>query len=191
MKKNIIRTLSALALVALTASCNKQASKMDELPAGADSLSLNIKVAYVNVDSLQNNYELYTVISDSLLGMEVRRQKRVNDLASRLDNERRRIEEKLKNNRYFSEEEFNRDQRNFAAMQKNSEQEIANLNAAMEEKAKELQQILKDSVDNFLAEYNKTKQYDMILRNEVVLYTLPKYDITQDVINGLNKRYKK
>ena len=164
---------------------------MDELPAGADSLSLNIKVAYVNVDSLQNNYELYTVISDSLLGMEVRRQKRVNDLAGRLDNERRRIEEKLKNNRYFSEDEFNRDQRNFAAMQKNSEQEIANLNSAMEEKAKELQQILKDSVDNFLTEYNKTKQYDMILRNEVVLYTLPKYDITQDVINGLNKRYKK
>jgi len=186
MKKNIIRTLSAL-----TASCNKQTSKMDELPAGADSLSLNIKVAYVNVDSLQNNYELYTVISDSLLGMEVRRQKRVNDLAGRLDNERRRIEEKLKNNRYFSEDEFNRDQRNFAAMQKNSEQEIANLNSAMEEKAKELQQILKDSVDNFLTEYNKTKQYDMILRNEVVLYTLPKYDITQDVINGLNKRYKK
>ena len=40
--------------------------------------------------------------------------------------------------------------------------------------------------------YNKDKKYDLILSKagDNILYAETKYDITQDVINGLNKRYK-
>ena len=37
----------------------------------------------------------------------------------------------------------------------------------------------------------KQKGYDMVLRKSATLYIDPKYDVTQDVIEGLNKRYNK
>ena len=51
---------------------------------------------------------------------------------------------------------------------------------------------LRDSLQNFLKAYNKDKQFDMILSKagDNILMANKKYDITNDVINGLNKRYK-
>ena len=46
---------------------------------------------------------------------------------------------------------------------------------------------------NFLNAYNKDKKYDIILtkQGDNILYAAKRFDITSDVINGLNKRYKK
>jgi hypothetical protein len=52
-------------------------------------------------------------------------------------------------------------------------------------------QSLQDSLNNFLEIYNKEKKYDMIINKSAILYAGKKFDITNDVINGLNKRYKK
>ena len=51
---------------------------------------------------------------------------------------------------------------------------------------------LRDSLQNFLKDYNKDKNYDLILSKagDNILLAGKKFDITQDVINGLNKRYK-
>ena len=51
---------------------------------------------------------------------------------------------------------------------------------------------LRDSLQHFLAVYNKDKKYDMILtkQGDNILYAAKRFDITDDVINGLNKRYK-
>ena len=52
---------------------------------------------------------------------------------------------------------------------------------------------LQAAVNNFLTSYNKDKKFDMILSKsgDNILFANKKFDITQDVINGLNKRYKK
>ena len=46
---------------------------------------------------------------------------------------------------------------------------------------------------HFLNAYNKDKKYDLILtkQGDNILYAAKRFDITNDVINGLNKRYKK
>ena len=51
---------------------------------------------------------------------------------------------------------------------------------------------LRDSLQAFLKEYNKTKKFDIIISKagDNLLYANPKYDITNDVVKGLNKRYK-
>ena len=46
-------------------------------------------------------------------------------------------------------------------------------------------------MDNFLTEYNADKKYDIILNKATVLLSDKKFDITQDVINGMNERYNK
>jgi outer membrane protein len=53
---------------------------------------------------------------------------------------------------------------------------------------------LTDSLDKFLKEYNADGRYHLILSNTAkdnVLYGVPGYDITNEVINGLNARCKK
>ena len=48
-----------------------------------------------------------------------------------------------------------------------------------------------DSIDNFLKDYAKKKGFDMVLRKSATLYIDEKYDVTEEVIEGLNKRYNK
>ena len=50
----------------------------------------------------------------------------------------------------------------------------------------------RDSIQSFLKKYNKTKKYDyvMIKAGDNLLIANPKYNITNDIVKGLNKRYK-
>ena len=51
---------------------------------------------------------------------------------------------------------------------------------------------LRDSLMSFLDAYNKDKKFDLILtkQGDNILYAAKRFDITSDVINGLNKGYK-
>ena len=51
---------------------------------------------------------------------------------------------------------------------------------------------LRDSIQHFLAAYNKDKKYSLILSKagDNLLYADKAYDITNEVIAGLNKAYK-
>jgi hypothetical protein len=50
---------------------------------------------------------------------------------------------------------------------------------------------LLDSIDNFMKDYAKKTGFDMVLRKSATLYIDEKYDVTKEVIEGLNKRYNK
>ena len=51
---------------------------------------------------------------------------------------------------------------------------------------------LHDSIANYLAQYNKDKKYSIIFSKsgDNLLYADKAYDITREVITGLNKAYK-
>ncbi len=51
---------------------------------------------------------------------------------------------------------------------------------------------LRDSINSFLQIYNLDKGYDLIISNtgfDNLLYANPAYNITQEIIAGLNARY--
>lgn len=78
-----------------------------------------------------------------------------------------------------------RQQRDLQELQARLENELASETAKFNE-------ALRDSLQNFLKVYNKDKKYDLILAKsgDNILIADKKLDVTQDVINGLNKRYK-
>ena len=51
---------------------------------------------------------------------------------------------------------------------------------------------MRDSITNFIKEYNATKGYDFILTRvgDEILYANEAYDITEEIVEGLNQRYK-
>ena len=48
---------------------------------------------------------------------------------------------------------------------------------------------MNDSINLFIKEYNKEKKYEAIFNNASTLYINPQYDITNEVVELLNKRY--
>ena len=196
MKKNILKTLTLLAIAVVMASCNKQPGKMDDdSAANSENGSNGLRIAYVNVDSLVNQYEYAKVMSDSLDKMSANATKRLSDMDKSLEQSYNRFQRKLQNNEFTSEQQAKTAAAAFETERNNRVALEARLSNELMQKQAEFTKTLHDSVDNFLNDYNKDKKYDMILRtgvaNEVILYADKKFDITEDVINGLNKRYKK
>ena len=72
-------------------------------------------------------------------------------------------------------------------------QELSNKlqNGLMEENNKN-SLLFRDSINAFLKEYNKTKGYSMIISNtgfDNLLYADSVYNITKEILEGLNARY--
>jgi outer membrane protein len=102
------------------------------------------------------------------------------------------FQQKLNNNGFTSREQaasvqaaIERQQRDLQELQVRLESELAN-------ETQKFNEALRDSLNNFLTSYNKDKKYDLILSKagDNILFADHKYDITKDIINGLNKRYK-
>jgi len=54
----------------------------------------------------------------------------------------------------------------------------------------QINQQIVDSISSFLKNYNEVKKYDVILNSASMLEGSPQYNITKEVTQGLNDRYK-
>ena len=188
MKKYIF---SALAIAAMMVSCNNQSPKMDDQPAAAASGD-GLKIAYVEVDSLMTQYTFAKDYSVTLQKKSNNARNTLNQKGNALQAAAANFQQKLNNNGFQSREQaasqqaaIERQQRDLQELQARLENELANETAKFNE-------TLRDSLQNFLKVYNKDKKYDLILAKsgDNILIADKKLDVTQDVINGLNKRYK-
>ena len=188
MKKYIF---SALAIAAMMVSCNNQSPKMDDQPAAAASGD-GLKIAYVEVDSLMTQYTFVKDYSVTLQKKSNNARNTLNQKGNALQAAAANFQQKLNNNGFQSREQaasqqaaIERQQRDLQELQARLENELASETAKFNE-------ALRDSLQNFLKVYNKDKKYDLILAKsgDNILIADKKLDVTQDVINGLNKRYK-
>ena len=188
MKKYIF---SALAIAAMMVSCNNQSPKMDDQPAAAASGD-GLKIAYVEVDSLMTQYTFAKDYSVTLQKKSNNARNTLNQKGNALQAAAASFQQKLNNNGFQSREQaasqqaaIERQQRDLQELQARLENELANETAKFNE-------TLRDSLQNFLKVYNKDKKFDLILAKsgDNILIADKKLDVTQDVINGLNKRYK-
>ena len=189
MKKYVF---SALAIAAMMVSCNNASSKMDEQPAAGDASASGMKIAYVEVDSLMTQYDFAKDYSVTLQKKSNNARNTLTQKGNALQAAVNNFQQKLNNNGFTSREQaasqqaaIERQQRDLQELQARLENELATETAKFNE-------ALRDSLQNFLAAYNKDKQYDLILSKagDNILFADHKYDITKDIINGLNKRYK-
>lgn len=191
MKKYMM--MAAAAVLAL-ASCNNASPKMDEQPAATGNTATGgIKIAYVEVDSLMTQYEFCKEFTLILQKKSNNARNTLNQKGQQLQSAAANFQQKLQNNAFTSREQaesqqaaIQRQQQSLQELQVRLENELANETAKYNE-------ALRDSLMHFLDAYNKDKKYDLILtkQGDNILYAAKNFDITNDVINGLNKRYKK
>lgn len=191
-KKYIVALLGVVACLAVCISCSKKADENKP----ATGVAANVKgatgaIAYIDMDSLQANYEYFTEVQAQLESKQQSYQAQLQAQERNLLNLQNSIQNRMKNGQISSEEQYNQEmakyqkqQQAYAQLQQTAAQEMQNLSAQFNE-------ALQDSLDNFLAEFNKDKRFSLILNKAVTVYADPAMDITAEVTAGLNKRYKK
>jgi outer membrane protein len=187
MKKYIF---SALAVAAMMASCNNASPKMDDQPAAASSEGL--KIAYVEVDSLMTQYDFAKDYSVTLQKKSNNARNTLTQKGNALQAAMNNFQQKINNNGFQSREQAASVQ-NAIQRQQNDLQELqARLENELATETAKFNEALRDSLQNFLKDYNADKKFDLILSKagDNILLGASRLDITQDVINGLNKRYK-
>ena len=181
--------LLAVVLVASAPSCN---NKPAEAPKAANGVAMeNLKIRYIDEDSIMANYNLAKDINEAML----RRQNQYDAAQKQRTNEINKfgnaMQQKYQNNQYLTEEAFNADQAKLQKMQADAENYLGSLQQSISNELNQSQIQLLDSIDNFMKDYAKKKGFDMVLRKSATLFIDEKYDVTKEVIDGLNKRYNK
>ena len=175
MKKNILGSVAFAAMVALSlTSCNKsqpQVEAKSESKAPAE-----LKIAYVEVDSIMTQYKF------------------AKEYAAILEKKGQNIQATLAQKQQNALSREAAEQRQAALQKQNNDlqglqQRLSNEFASEQEK---YNKALHDSIANYLARYNKDKKYSIIFSKsgDNLLYADKAYDITNEVISGLNKAYK-
>ena len=183
-----IAVFAAVVTMAFT-SCNEKPAA--EAPKANGAALENLKIRYIDEDSIMANYNLAKDINEAML----RRQNQFDAAQKQRGNEISKfgnaMQQKYQNNQYLTEEAFNADQVKLQKMQADAENYLNNLQQSIQNELNQSQIQLLDSIDNFMKDYAKKKGFDMVLRKSATLYIDEKYDVTKEVIEGLNKRYNK
>lgn len=188
---NVLTKFLSLAVCLLFVACNGNNATAPQ--ANNDSVTVKeaITVAYVDMDTLQAQYQYYLDCRQELETTYNGYQATIGKKAAALQNKAAEIQQKLQEGRFVSEAEFNNAQAAFAKQQADVEQLQAKYAQQFAEKEMEFNKALEDSIQSFLATYNKEHKYTLILTRAVILNDNPQLDITADVVKGLNERYEK
>lgn len=180
----------AIAAIFIFAQCDGKADNSTTQAATTGEVlnTGNLKIAYVDLDTLLTQYDFWNDIAGEMMKKEENVRATINQKTRELEKDMQDFQRKIDNNAFLSQD---RAQQEYARINK-KQQDLQNLqNRMMEELATENNKngvILRDSINFFLEEFNKTHQYDMIFSNSV-LYAKPAFNITQQVVEGLNARY--
>ena len=187
---NVILVAAVATLFGIVLAGKKPAAK----EVAAVDPSEVLPVAYLNVDSLLANYTFAQEASEKLMSKQEDARVKMNTKLRTFQNEVADFQSKLENNAFLSRERAEKEQQRLAK----KEQELQELEAKLTQdimiENQKLNVQLADSLTNFLKEFNADGRYHVILSNTAkdnVLMAAEQYDITDEIVNGLNARCKK
>ncbi len=182
--------LFAAVMMMAATSCNDKPAEAPKTTQGGAAME-TLKIRYIDEDSIMANYNLAKDINEAMLRRQNQYDAAQKQRGSDITKFGNAMQQKYQNNQYLTEEAFNADQAKLQKMQADAENYLANLQQSIANELNQSQIQLLDSIDNFLKDYAKKKGFDMVLRKSATLYIDEKYDVTEEVIEGLNKRYNK
>ena len=109
-----------------------------------------------------------------------------------LDQEMREFQRKLENNGFVSRERAEQENLRLSQKQRDLQQLQEKLATDLQTENQKNSLQLRDSINAFLQIYNKEKGYDLIISNtgfDNLLYANKAFNITQEIVDGLNARY--
>jgi outer membrane protein len=147
------------------------------------------KVAYFEIDSIQNSYSFFKEVKSALQVKDMDNAKQLTALKNAFSI---KYQELQKNGRYLSQAEIGSRQQELAQLEKNYTNKEQQLSQELQEESFRKLQEVKKKIELFLEKYNKDKSFSYIFSSnpDLMYYKDTAYDITSDIIKGLNAEYK-
>lgn len=197
MKKNntfASALVVAAAIVGGLASCNN-ANNADaaKVAGGALAEGESLPIAFIQADSLYNNYQLQLDLAQELVQKKSQAEEQVNRQMAGFQKEYQDFMQKAQTNSFIGgQARMESEQRRLQQKQATIEQHAAALQQDLALLQSQAFDRVNDSIKAVLADYNKEKNFEVIyssVPNTTVFFVKEKYDITQEVLDLLNKRY--
>jgi outer membrane protein len=150
----------------------------------------NFRMAYFNLDSLEAHYQYFKDVLDQVKGKE-------NEMNAELSgmekNYQKKITEWQKKGTTMSQEESQQAQQEYAQMQQNYQIRKQSLQESLLKHNEDMKADIRKKIEDYLKDYNKEKGYTYIISYESNSFIYVKdtaYNITDDLVTGLNAAYK-
>ena len=181
-----------VAALALTLTGCKQQTAESEAPQDNNAAPSGLTIAYIQLDTLMSQYQLYKDYSEVLTRKSTNIQNTLAQKQQTLEKHVSAFQKKYEGNGFTTRDELERAQNNLQQEQNDLQALAERLNTEFNAEQARINEEARDSIQLFLKQYNKTKKYDYVLvkAGDNMLIANPKYDITNEVVKGLNKRYK-
>ncbi|MCZ8371122.1 OmpH family outer membrane protein [Phocaeicola acetigenes] len=191
--KYILKGFLMLVMAFMFTQCadNKNANEGNATPAAALA-SGELKIAYVEIDSLLTKYRFWNDLNEMMIQKEENIRTTLNEKAKELEQEMREFQRKLENNGFASRERAEQENLRIAQKQRDLQQLQEKLANELQTENQKNSLQLRDSINSFLKIYNKDKGYSLIFSNtgfDNLLYADKAFNITEEIVEGLNARY--
>ena len=191
----ILFTISVAAMLGLgMTSCNNQPQKNDTQKEAKGTIAdsnADLKIAYVEVDTIMSKYQYWKDVMKLMQGKQANIQKTLQGKQQSLQQAAANFQQGIQSNKY-SQAQAQQIQANLQQQAQEGDALQQRLGSEYQKEVEKYNTALSDSIHHFLAEYNKDKKFSLILakQGDNILYASNALDITDQVVAGLNKRYK-
>lgn len=150
----------------------------------------NFKIAYFEADTIQNQFEYFKEVSAELEAKSQANAKALGDLKSVFASKYQELQKVASS---LSQAELANKQQELMQMEKAFQGKEKMMNDEMQDETFRRLQDIKKKIEDYLKEYNKDKGYAYVFSGSADLMYLKDsaYDITRDLVRGLNAQYKK
>lgn len=195
---NITKTILTGCIVAgaaVFASCNGGSGSVPSKETSPASKSSNVyKIAYVQIDTLTSQYQKCKDLEEEFTKKRANAEATINAKGKNFTTQMQEFNRKYQSNQ-FTQQQFEAEQVRLSKLQQDLEALQARLSNSLQEEYQKEFQNLTDTIQSFTKSYAKEKGYDFILCKssgiDNVLYANEAYDVTDEVVKALNKRYAK
>ncbi|MBH2003294.1 MAG: OmpH family outer membrane protein [Sphingobacteriia bacterium] len=185
---NVVIALAVAVLFYFQFSGKKSAAATDSASKAAPAGSF--RIAYFESDSIQNNFEYFKEIKRTLEVKDQANSKQLNELKTVFTNKYQDLQRSAQS---LSQAELANKQQELEQMQRTYQGKEQMMAQEMQDESFKKLQDVKKKIETYLTEYNKDKGYAFIFSSapEFMYLKDTAYNITDDVVKGLNKLYPK
>jgi len=183
--------VAGLYFLQFSRSADKKVSVKQPASSIKNASGESLRLAYIDLDSIKEHYEYFKLKNTEIEKDKIRIESDIENGVKKLEADRANF---LKRGQSITQEEAERFQMEYQSRyQALGERRESLLNQHLSNQAKALDDIQK-KINQYLEEYNKTARYHFIFStgegNLTVYYKDSALNITEEVIEGLNDRYK-
>ena len=169
-------------------SC-KSCSSRSPRQSGAALSGSGVSIAYVNIDTLEEKYEFFKQKKAEL----EKRQKSIESILQKdAENLQREVYDLQQRAQFMTQSEGEAAQEKLMRKQYDLEAKQSQFGESLMSEKSKFNEELNQKLDSFLTEYNSDRKFTYVVtyaKGGFILYKDEAYDITSDVIEGMNAKF--